>query len=90
MKPYLSVVISAWNEDENLGKHSLDRVFDYLKSANFTSEVVVVNGGSDDHTLVRLMDLSKKWKLLKIINNSRLGKGAGFVTGVRKDSGRVI
>jgi len=90
MKPYLSIVISAWNEDENLGKHSLDRVFDYLDSASFTSEVIVVNDGSDDNTLETLNELGKKWKRLKIVNNLHMGKAAGLVTGVANASGRFV
>ena len=89
-KIYLSIVISAWNEDENLDKHSLDRVFDYLNSADFTSQVVVVNDGSDDNTLKRLIELSKKWKQLKIVNNPHMGKAVGLVTGVENASGRYI
>lgn len=90
MKPYLSVVISAWNEDENLEKHSLDRVFSYLDAADFTSEVVVVNDGSDDNTLATLTELAKKWKRLKIVNNPHMGKAAGLVTGVANASGQYV
>ena len=35
MKPYLSIVISAWNENENLSKKALEKMLKFLHQADF-------------------------------------------------------
>ncbi len=90
MKPYLSIIISAWNEDENLDKNAMDKVFGYLKLVNFAYEVIVIDDGSDDNSPQTLDSLTKKWKQLKVFHNSHMGKAAGLVTGVSKASGRFV
>ena len=50
MKPYLSIVISAWNENENLSKKALEKMLKFLHQADFSWELVIVNDGSDDDT----------------------------------------
>lgn len=49
MKPELSVIIPAYNEEERLGD-SLRRIFEYLGSVRPQSEVIVVDDGSSDST----------------------------------------
>ena len=49
-KIYLSVIIPAYNETANLKKGVLDQVENYLKSANFSYEVLIIDDGSSDKT----------------------------------------
>ena len=48
MKPFLSVIIPAYNESENIARGTLQTVCDYLDSKNIYGEIIVVNDGSSD------------------------------------------
>ena len=49
-RPFLSVVIPAYDEASNIRAGSLERVSDYLAIQDYTYEVVVVDDGSEDDT----------------------------------------
>ena len=48
MKPYLSVIIPAYNEESRITK-ALIEVTAYLDSQGYQWEVIVVNDGSKGH-----------------------------------------
>lgn len=48
--PYLSVVIPAYNEEENVGAGVLIKVNNYLKKQKYSWEVIVADDGSTDNT----------------------------------------
>lgn len=85
MKPYLSVIIPAYNEEDNLRRGSLDVVLDYLKRQKFSWEVIAVNDGSTDATPVLLKNHS-----IKVINNPHQGKAATIIAGALTAAGEVI
>lgn len=90
MKPYLSIVVSAWNENENLSKDALLKMLNYLHRAEFTWELVIVNDGSDDDTKEIIMKSAMKEKNIRLINNPHMGKAQGLMTGIFKSRGEVI
>ncbi len=90
MKSYLSVVISAWNENENLSKKALEKMLSYLHQTNFSWELVIVNDGSDDNTKEIIAKAASKEKNLKLINNPHMGKAQGLITGVFQSRGEII
>ncbi|HEV2668767.1 MAG TPA: glycosyltransferase, partial [Blastocatellia bacterium] len=47
---HLSIVIPAYNEEDRISR-TLTETFDYLNRQNYSSEVIVVNDGSTDHTV---------------------------------------
>ena len=49
MKPDLSIVVPAFDEQQRLGD-SLARIVDYVNSEKLSAEVIVVDDGSDDRT----------------------------------------
>jgi len=49
IKPYLSVIIPAYNEEKRLPATLLD-VDKYLSEKKFKSEIIVINDGSTDKT----------------------------------------
>ena len=85
MKPYLSVIIPAYNEEDNLRRGSIEVVIDYLKKQKFSWEVIVVNDGSTDGTL----DLLKKYAI-RVIDNPHQGKAATIITGALAAAGDTI
>lgn len=67
----ISIVIPAYNEEENLSQIRLavDEVFKTLSGYNY--EVIFVNDGSRDNTQAILEDLSEKFTEVKFIEFSR-------------------
>ena len=60
-KPYLSVIIPAYNEGGRKGeelKKNLTEVGEYMRKKNFDYEVIVVNDGSKDNTVEFVRSLS--------------------------------
>lgn len=86
MKPYLSVIIPAYNESENLSRGTLQDVLNYLGKQKYTWEVIVVNDGSSDNTL----KLLSKFSNIKVIDNSHQGKASTVLTGGLKATGEII
>jgi glycosyltransferase involved in cell wall biosynthesis len=58
-KPFLSVVIPAYNEEQRLPE-TLEQVFVFLQTQSYTFEVLVVENGSRDRTL-RLQDYARQY-----------------------------
>ena len=85
MKPYLSVIIPAYNEEDSLRRGAMDSVFAYLKKQQFTWEVIVVNDGSNDATAALLQKYP-----VKVINNLHQGKGASVITGALAATGQIV
>lgn len=76
MKPYLSVIIPAYNEEKRLPITLLD-IDKYLSAKNFKSEIVVVNDGSTDKTVEVVKHFTQMIPNLKLIDNyENQGKGA--------------
>ncbi len=90
MKPYLSIIISAWNEEENLSKGAMEKILEYLVKRNYTWELIVVDDGSDDDTLRLLKKFATSEKRLKLISNPHMGKAQGIMTGVESSNSEII
>ncbi|MFZ3302020.1 MAG: dolichyl-phosphate beta-glucosyltransferase [Microgenomates group bacterium] len=90
MKPYLSIVIPAYNEEKNLKKGVLDMVNDYLKKQKYTWEVLVVDDGSKDNTTKIVYEFTKKNKNFKLFKEPHRGKGGTVIAGMLKASGDIV
>jgi glycosyltransferase involved in cell wall biosynthesis len=90
MKPYLSIIISAYNESENIKKGCLDVMWDYLKKQEYAWEMIIVNDGSSDNTSNLLHQFSSDKSNIKIIDNTHQGKASGVLTGGLKAAGEVV
>jgi len=86
----LSVVIPAYNEEENIKKKAPDQVIDYLKKQDYSWELLFVDDGSKDKTADLLEKYSKKDKRIYTIRNLHQGKAGTVVTGVLKGKGDII
>ncbi len=76
-KPFLSIIIPAYNEAERIPKTLLD-MDKYLSQVEFSYEIIVVNDGSKDKTAEIVTNLSKVVKNLNLIDN-KINKGKGGV-----------
>lgn len=76
-RPYLSIIIPAYNEAERIPKTLLD--IDYrLAKAPYSYEIIVVSDGSRDNTAEVVEKMKKAVRNLKIIDNAE-NKGKGGV-----------
>ena len=89
MNPFLSIVIPAHNEESRL-PGSLERVFAFLREQSFTSEVLVVENGSSDHTYEIAQKYAKQYESLRVIQNKVRGKGRAIQRGMKEAKGAYI
>lgn len=75
-KPYLSVVIPAYNESKRLPLTLID-IDKVLSGADFSYEILAVNDGSRDNTAEVASKMAGSVKNLKVVDNQvNRGKGA--------------
>lgn len=87
---FLSVVIPNYNEEMNLRKGALHKVYDFLARQRYTYEVIVVDDGSTDQS----KDLIKKFiadhSNFRLIEAAHGGKANAVITGVRQTHGEIV
>lgn len=87
-RPFLSVIIPLYNEQNRLNK--LIKVYNFLKQQRFNYEVILINDGSHDKTLKRLGKLSEKFKFQLISYAKNRGKGFAIKTGMLAAKGKYL
>lgn len=83
-RPFLSVVIPAYNEENRLGP-TLARIKEYLAAQTYASEILVVDNGSQDNTA----GVAKAGGV-GVIEEPRRGKGAAVRTGMMAARGDYL
>ena len=90
MKPYLSVVIPAYNEEFNLRTGVLDSVLDYLKKQKYSWEVLFVDDGSKDNTVKIASEFAKQNPNFLVLKEPHRGKGGTVIAGMLKSRGEIV
>ncbi len=80
-KPYLSLIIPAYNEETRLQK-SLDKLADFVDGQKWPIEVLVVENGSTDRTFAIAKAFSAKHKAFKVLQIEGKGKGLAVREGM--------
>ncbi len=96
-KPYLSIVIPAYNEEDRLAP-TLAEISLYFSRKDFTTEIIVIDDGSTDHTTQMVTqtfgnkDIRKYTNILPYLkkHGRNLGKGAAVRTGIMAASGTYV
>jgi len=88
-RPYLSVVIPAYNESRRLPAN-LPKVFAYLDGQPYAAEVIVVDDGSEDDVASIVERFQKEHPNLRLIRNPHRGKAYTVRTGVLAARGCYI
>lgn len=84
----LSIVVPVYNV-QNYLKKCIDSLFDQdLDTSNY--EVIAINDGSTDHSLVLLESLKKNYTSLKIITQDNKGLSGARNAGIEKAKGDYI
>ncbi len=94
--PYLTVVIPVFNEQERIAS-TLYAIKDYLSQQHYSSEVLIIDDGSNDLTseIVKVVDIygeevkSQKAGLL-VENVKNIGKGYSIAKGLLIGEGEVL
>lgn len=87
---YLSVVIPAYNEEENLKRGVLQQVYDYLKKQKYSWEVLVSDDGSTDNSKKIAKEQIRLLKGFTLLENSHGGKPAALLHGINASKGEYI
>ena len=88
--PYLSMVIPAYNEEENVN-HLLERVSASLAQIGRPFEVIIVDDGSTDSTPKLLAEGMQKYPWLRVLRMAKNGgQSAAFEAGFEAARGEVI
>jgi glycosyltransferase involved in cell wall biosynthesis len=87
MTTFLSVIIPAHNEEKRLPP-TLTAVNAYLDKQSYTSEIVVVENGSQDLTAVVAEAFAADHPRLRLIRESERGKGLAVRRGMLEASGQ--
>jgi dolichyl-phosphate beta-glucosyltransferase len=84
--PFLSIIIPAHNEEIRL-PDTLETIFRFLEKQDYTSEVVVVENGSNDHTLEVAQKFARSFPSILVLHEDQPGKGRAVHRGVIKAQG---
>ncbi len=90
MKPYLSVVIPCYNEEQNIRLGVLDKVARYLEKQVYTWEVVIVDDGSGDESRTLIKQFIKNNNKFILVENPHQGKAGTVVTGMLQAQGEYV
>ncbi len=85
MKPYLSIIIPAYNEAGAIQAGKLQRVVDWLSHQSFKSELIVVDDGSRDETAA----LARR-AAVRVLRIPHGGKAAAIDAGIRVAAGEIV
>jgi dolichol-phosphate mannosyltransferase len=84
MKPELAVLIPAWNERENL-EHLIPALNEVLGRLGVGSQIIVIDGGSEDGTAER----AEAWGVHVLLQKER-GYGGALLTGFSSTTASFI
>jgi len=89
-KPYLSVIIPCYNEENNLKRGVLDEVKKYLKKQPYPWEVIISDDGSTDESLDFLEKYCQKYPNFILLKNPHGGKPFAVRAGIKKAKGKIV
>ncbi len=86
-KPYLSVIVPSYNEMENLQRGVLIDLYHYLKSQDYSFELILSDDGSQDGTLETLEKFAQQYHGVKLLANKHAGKAPTVKAGMKAATG---
>ncbi len=86
----LSVVIPAYNEEDNVRRGSLQEVADYLSRQEYASELIVVDDGSEDATAALAEEAARRWPFVSLQRSEHGGKAHAVTVGVLAARGTYV
>ena len=84
--PFLSIIFPAHNEETRLPR-ALGQAFAFLENQYYSSEVVVVENASSDHTLEVAQKFARNFPSLRVLHEDQPGKGLAIRRGMLEARG---
>ncbi len=88
-RPFLSVVIPAYNEERRLPQ-TLETIERFLAQQAYDSELIVVDDGSGDRTAAIVESFAATHPRVALIRNDHRGKGYAVRTGMLAARGHIV
>ncbi len=90
MKPKLSIIIPAYNEEKRIGK-TLDSFSDFFSKNKYSYEILVIMDGCTDRTPQIVREKSRKNKNIRYrVYPEKGGKGGALLSGFAYASGEYV
>lgn len=89
-KPFVSIVIPAYNEETNIRLGALDKVSRYLEKQPYQWEATIVDDGSSDGTGELLDMFAKANRGFTVMHNPHQGKASTVISGMMAARGDII
>lgn len=90
MKPFLSVVIPAYNEETNIRLGALEKVARFMDGLSYSWEVLLVDDGSADGTKGLLDEFAVANHGFRVIRSVHQGKALTVIAGVLAAKGGIV
>lgn len=88
-RPFLSIIIPAYNEEKRLGE-SLKQVAAFVAAQDYPIEVIIVNNNSSDATPQIARAFAEEHPYARVLDEPRQGKGAAVRTGMMAAQGAYL
>ncbi len=88
-KPYLSIIIPAYNEEDRLPR-TLPQVVHFIEAQSYGVEVIIVNNNSQDETRQIADKLAAEKPYIWVLDEPTQGKGAAVRTGMLAGKGEYL
>jgi dolichyl-phosphate beta-glucosyltransferase len=85
--PYLSIIIPAYNEERRLPA-TLREICGFLEKQSFSTEVLVIENGSQDHTFQIADEFARQHSGFRTIREDKRGKGLAIKRGMLEAGGQ--
>lgn len=86
----LSIVMPAYNEEQNIKRGILDEVYSYLYKQTYGWEVIIVDDGSTDQTSQLVGNFIKTHKGFSLLWTAHKGKASAIINGFQKGQGDIF
>lgn len=86
---FLSVIVPAYNEEHRL-PDSLRQIVGYLGKQEYTSEVIVIDDGSEDGTTQVVEEMRAELPILSLVRTEHRGKGHAVKRGMLVGRGEYL
>jgi glycosyltransferase involved in cell wall biosynthesis len=77
----ISAIIPCYNSEYYIS-NNLNKIYTFLKKKKLKSEIICINDGSSDNTLLILKKLKKKFNIKIINNKNNSGKSFSIIKGI--------
>ncbi len=84
--PIVTIIIPTFNEEKHIEK----TIRSILDNDDYPKEVIVVDGGSSDGTVAIVKQISKKYKNVRLLYNSRQFANFAFNTAILSSKGVYV